>query len=459
MGKIKKYIFKKKSIYMPNVFIGGVGASYITSANDYASISNLTESQIKNFQIDVNNNISFYTNTEHTINDGASTTFNTPELTYFIDLGGKIIACEGLNGIPNCLCLYFPSLVSSDQINVRDSVVLTGLTIGDTDMNDRLMYDTFPSLKHFYFNTLTSISSSVNSSNLNEYTNIERLYIGNLENINPLLAYGVMRRNSVRGYTLRGINPSAKIYYNPLLGVANREAFLNFNELSIFEGDTYTINGLVYTCVNGIPSADGEFQINVDANTVKNNLRAAINSDTRIGTFDKVLATNDNASLAVYSSVIGAGGNSVEVVAGAGNIGLFAPELPNLRGGYDVHPALIIARELGCTLIEVTDTTKPNQITDLSFSNITSSSVDVSFTPPISTNNLDFYEVYIERQDLDYWHEIRVQQRNTIHQEIIGSGDTINNLLANVDYKIKIVACDEFWNKSEISNEIEITTL
>lgn len=44
-------------------------------------------------------------------------------------------------------------------------------------------------------------------------------------------------------------------------------------------------------------------------------------------------------------------------------------------------------------------------------------------------------------------------------KEITATGATITGLATGTNYKIWIVACDEFWNRSEISNVIEITTL
>jgi hypothetical protein len=110
-------------------------------------------------------------------------------------------------------------------------------------------------------------------------------------------------------------------------------------------------------------------------------------------------------------------------------------------------------------LIYVVDFTKPLDITDLSDSNVTSTTVDLNFTPPTSTNALDFYEVWVERLDLGTWEEDRVKGRYNINQEITSSGDTITGLLANTTYRIRVVACDIYWNRSEFSNQITITTL
>ncbi|WP_417237252.1 MULTISPECIES: fibronectin type III domain-containing protein [Flavobacteriaceae] len=110
-------------------------------------------------------------------------------------------------------------------------------------------------------------------------------------------------------------------------------------------------------------------------------------------------------------------------------------------------------------VISIDDTTPPSAVSDLSASSITSSGCDLDFTPPSSTNALDFYEVWVENIDLDLWHVDRVAGRYTINQEITSSGDTITGLTTGTNYKIWIIACDEYWNRSEISNVIEITTL
>jgi len=107
----------------------------------------------------------------------------------------------------------------------------------------------------------------------------------------------------------------------------------------------------------------------------------------------------------------------------------------------------------GAILTSVTDFTVPDFITNLSSANITSTTVDLNFTAPTSTNTLDFYEVWIDDGSDNMF------QANTINQEITASGDTITGLLTGTTYTIKVVACDIYWNRSDFSNRVTITTL
>lgn len=101
----------------------------------------------------------------------------------------------------------------------------------------------------------------------------------------------------------------------------------------------------------------------------------------------------------------------------------------------------------------VTNFTSPDRVIDLSASNITSDGCDLHFTPPSSANLLDFYEVWIDDGT-----------NNPVHiyhafDEITATGETLSGLSSGVVYKIKVFACDVFWNRSLVSNEIQITTL
>lgn len=90
----------------PNTFIGA-GSGYTTAA-DIASVTSLSESDIVNFQIDANSNITFYTDTFYTVSG------DIKNASYYIDLDGHITsittAFNGGNG--NKRTLIFPSLAS-----------------------------------------------------------------------------------------------------------------------------------------------------------------------------------------------------------------------------------------------------------------------------------------------------------------------------------------------------------
>jgi len=101
----------------------------------------------------------------------------------------------------------------------------------------------------------------------------------------------------------------------------------------------------------------------------------------------------------------------------------------------------------------IANTTPPSAISTLSAGTIATTTIQLNFTPPSSTNLLDFYEVWIDDNTGNLRHtKLR-------WQEITASAQNITGLASGTTYKIKIIACDEFWNRSEFSNEITVLTL
>ncbi len=91
----------------------------------------------------------------------------------------------------------------------------------------------------------------------------------------------------------------------------------------------------------------------------------------------------------------------------------------------------------------VTDFTKPDNITDLSVTSSYNTGLKLDFTTPNSANGIDFYEVYI----------------NGIYkQDIKGPNDIINGLEKNTNYDIRLIAVDNFYNKSDFSNAANVST-
>jgi hypothetical protein len=113
------------------------------------------------------------------------------------------------------------------------------------------------------------------------------------------------------------------------------------------------------------------------------------------------------------------------------------PFLQTSNGGAE-DSQIAYARGRGATIIYVSDFTKPSEITDLSYTT-NGTDVTLTFTPPSSTNTLDFYEVYVN---------------GFYKEEISGSGAVISGL-SNGD-KVTVYACDEYYNIS-ISNEVTIS--
>lgn len=91
----------------------------------------------------------------------------------------------------------------------------------------------------------------------------------------------------------------------------------------------------------------------------------------------------------------------------------------------------------------VTSLTAPNQVTTLAVGIVYSTAIQLNFTPPSSTNTIDFYECYV----------------NGVFLKILtASGQYITGLLANTAYQLTVIAVDSFYNKSIVSNSVSVST-
>jgi len=95
------------------------------------------------------------------------------------------------------------------------------------------------------------------------------------------------------------------------------------------------------------------------------------------------------------------------------------------------------------SVVYVTNFTSPNPITDLSAGTIYNTAIQLNFTPPSSTNAIEFYECYAN---------------GVFKNKITGSGQYITGLTASTNYNITVVAVDIFYNKSVVSNVVNATT-
>lgn len=120
------------------------------------------------------------------------------------------------------------------------------------------------------------------------------------------------------------------------------------------------------------------------------------------------------------------------------------PFLQTSNGGAE-EGDVANARSQGAVIRYVTNFTPPNAITNLSSGTIYNSAVQLNFTPPTSVNGVDFYEVYINGERIN-------------SKEIKSSGEFITGLTPSTNYNIRIVAVDMFYNKSEMSNTINVST-
>jgi hypothetical protein len=106
---------------------------------------------------------------------------------------------------------------------------------------------------------------------------------------------------------------------------------------------------------------------------------------------------------------------------------------------------LTYAISIGATVRYVTNFDAPNLVTTLAAGTIAATTVQLNFTLPTgSTNAIDYYECWANG----------VQKNN-----ITASGQNITGLTAGTAYNIKLIAVDIFYNKSVVSNAINVNTL
>ena len=466
MSKRKANFFGKlRVVYEPNTFIGGVGATYITSASDYVSLSNdLSNSDVVNFSIDNNDNVSF------NVNKSYGLTNNSPfpainSLTYFIDKDSNITIFLGLRDCLNVKHIYLPSLTTlSGQNNFNDANDLRHINLESvTTSNNRFQLDDARNLKKLDLRSLAAITSNSSNGAINTLSKLERLYIGNLTTINEKQRLNNLIRNTGRFpnfYNVGIAGTGLTVYYNSALGEANRQAFSRAGGTTLI-GDTIIIDGLTWTAVRGTPSDTTEFDASPSGNNSRiANLVSAISSDNRIGSSSLTFsATNDAGAFVVYCNTSGVIGEAITVETGSGNAGTFSFQFDNLQRGFDVHETLQELKYNGVsTMVEISspiavNTPVLNSVVNYNGSNF----VAINFNKIAdNANGTDGYEVWVD--------DGSVYRKYFEYDEVFYSGDVIdltnsvNEGFSIIGSKIKIRAFDGHYNFSEFSNELEIVS-
>lgn len=114
----------------------------------------------------------------------------------------------------------------------------------------------------------------------------------------------------------------------------------------------------------------------------------------------------------------------------------------NNAGGEDGDIA--DARTRGCNIRFVNNYTLPNAVTTLSSGTIYTSAIQLNFTAPTgSANAIDYYEVYVNGVYL---------------KKITASGDYATGFNPSTNYNITVVSVDVFYNKSVVSNTLNVST-
>jgi len=118
------------------------------------------------------------------------------------------------------------------------------------------------------------------------------------------------------------------------------------------------------------------------------------------------------------------------------------PSLATNNGGAE-DGDVAVARAQGAKIVFVSSFVAPSAISNLSSGNITDKEIQLNFTPPSSTNTIDFYEVYVN---------------DVYYSDISVNGGYIGGLTASTSYSIKVKAIDIYFNKSLFSNTISAST-
>jgi len=113
----------------------------------------------------------------------------------------------------------------------------------------------------------------------------------------------------------------------------------------------------------------------------------------------------------------------------------------NNAGAPDGDLAYAISQ--GATVRYVANYTASSPVTTLSSGTIYNTAIQLNFTPPSSTNAIDYYEVYVN---------------GVYNKTILGSGEYVTGLSINTSYNLTIYVRDIFYNLSLVSNVVTQST-
>jgi len=438
-----------------NTFIGNVGSTSVTSPADFAAFSRqLGESDILGFVINGDNSVSFRVEKDYKL-DRLDPFNNDDDLTYFIDEDGFCVKpprCEGCDFITHA---YFPGATYfGSQFSFNNNTRLTHVNFESlTDFDSRFQLCDAEFLKILKLNSLTQVSNTGNQSSLNELRRLEVLYIPLLTTFSTMELNRSYIRNPGRFplFLLTCILASSPVcYHNSTLGVQDRKAFLRVRGIYAI-GDSYTVNGRIYTAVS-TPSNEGEF----DGSAL--NFAEKITNDTRTPTVTMNFTYKiDGDFFVLLCDTIGATGNTITATADAGNTEDNPFVTPTFIGGNDVHVTLMELRDFSSvTLVQISTAITVNPPTSLTFSNLTTNSVDLDFTlPTANAKGTIGYEVWLDdgTQYAKYFEYDTIATTGDtldLSSVVSGAGSVIGS-------KIKIRTIDGHYSFSAFTDQITLT--
>ena len=119
------------------------------------------------------------------------------------------------------------------------------------------------------------------------------------------------------------------------------------------------------------------------------------------------------------------------------------PSLATSNSGAEEGDIAYYRNTCNAQISYVANFTVPSPITDLSSGTIYSTAIQLNFSVPSSTNAIDYYEVYLN---------------GVFVNTITASGSYLKGLQASTSYEIKLVAVDIYYNKSAVSNTLNVST-
>lgn len=135
--------------------------------------------------------------------------------------------------------------------------------------------------------------------------------------------------------------------------------------------------------------------------------------------------------------------NAVFVTSNVSGLKIYASSVNQTSNTGGIEGDLDFAISSGATVSWVTNLTAPSAITNLSSGTVYSTAIQLNFTAPSSTNTIDYYEVYLN---------------GVFVNTITASGSYLKGLQASTSYEIKLVAVDIYYNKSAVSNILNVST-
>lgn len=121
------------------------------------------------------------------------------------------------------------------------------------------------------------------------------------------------------------------------------------------------------------------------------------------------------------------------------------PTMATINSGGVEGDLAYVTSTLSGTVSYVTSFVAPSPVTTLAAGTIYNTAIQLNFTPPSSTNAIDFYEVYVNGV--------------LSSKRVTSSGEYVTGLTPSTSYSdITLIAVDVFYNKSAVGNSISTAT-